>query len=1446
MPQAEAASTDYDYLSKIDRDLMKVIQSGESTSVGAIIVASSSLSAVRKLVISNGGSVRIPLEGINALAVTLPCSSVETIAKSSSVNNVWLDQQIALAPQSDVFNLKAELMQTLTSKVAEKADNVEKTGEDRAVVGDLNSELYAIPENGMLSLEKNKEIDISLQAIGIADVSPQTYFTYQVGAENLWAMGYAGAGTYIAVLDNGATASHPMIADAVIGGHSEVPSEPNWDSVLGDHGTMTSSMAVGRPVIAVMPDYYDLAAAMARWFPDKIIPAGTYPWGTIPDGYIGIAFIGEAPSASLWVEKVLTYAGSGATSWILAGMQHVLTLRKTTSIHIDVVSMSLGLPQPWSAVNDGTDPWSRMVDLLVNNGITVAQSTGNQGPGAFTISQSAVARKNIGVGGYVYARMFKMYLDWYYGYPGSSLAHMGDDDEMVWYFASRGPTRDYRTGVAVVAPCAFTIGGAGYADLYWGSGTSFSAPRVAGEALLLIQYFKAQKGVYPAPETVRAAIVVGADYIAGYQKIDEGGGHWNPYKASQEIFKKDIIWRASFILNSEGFHAQRVCGALRFTNGVSEKTVASLGIEHFSRFYFILSDPDMYRISITNIAETYTGMNTLYMWVYDPKGDLANIGQVWRSGDNVLNYGQTGYYGYLVGQTQYSGVYKWNQHWTPMDPGIWEVVVENDYYSWESVGFTIRVEKSEVSMTACANSVELRNRGVDIGLSAPGGLKAYEGYSNTICGWIKQNKSYTTTFNVLPGTKELFVSLDWDDDYSREFPADLDLYLIDPTGYMWVGYDPPVTPMGIFGGTVNIPETDYFGDYTAGNIVPGTWTVIVFGYKIGYNTGMGRERFTLYMEGRVRDVTRPTKTYGVENPEYFFEAPNVPTMLFSGDDTYAAYTLPFSFPFYDGEDYTTIYVGSNGYITLDAGLSSYNPSAYFLDHPMIAVMAEDLVTTAYAIPHGNYVTILWYGRLYGETSTRDLMFAQLYDNGDIIMSYADWVSPDYWGRDAIAGLSKGDGSTSVTISPTASSAFQFTYSATIISTDVWSYVVNSIPYTYAPGSTLLFSGDDAYGTYTLPFSFPFYGTNYNTIYVGSNGYITFDQGYTSYSPSTIWSDIFLQVPTIAPMGRDLVSEVYVTDHGNYVTISWFGRAYGSPPDHDLMLVELYDNGDIVISYSDWLGTPVVAGVSKGDGSTYTTIDTVASSSTSFQFVYTLTTIEYKLVSYTITDVPFVWEPVIPPLVSGDDAYGTYTLPFSFPFCGSSYNTAYVGTNGYITFDTGYTYYSDASILNMFMSAPTIAVMARDLITTVYAIPHGNYVSIIWYGRAFGDPTGSERWLMLAQLYDNGAIVMSYNDWISGLAGVSDGDGSNYVQISPSDQTTWRITVTAIIPPAIVFANPNPWLPAGATVKVYYTTNVAGNYIFASKHYWVEKFFRDGGVYASTFGRFLYENAEAQH
>jgi hypothetical protein len=59
--------------------------------------------------------------------------------------------------------------------------------------------------------------------------------------------------------------------------------------------------------------------------------------------------------------------------------------------------------------------------------------------------------------------------------------------------------------------------------------------------------------------------------------------------------------------------------------------------------------------------------------------------------------------------------------------------------------------------------------------------------------------------------------------------------------------------------------------------------------------------------------------------------------------------------------------------------------------------------------------------------------------------------------------------------------------------------------TYAPNGTsglnLVYNGNDDDNSYTvnLPWSINFLGTNYNSVYVGTNGYITFSSPNSTYS-----------------------------------------------------------------------------------------------------------------------------------------------------------------------------------------------------------------------------------------------------------------------------------------------------------------------------------------------------------
>lgn len=89
--------------------------------------------------------------------------------------------------------------------------------------------------------------------------------------------------------------------------------------------------------------------------------------------------------------------------------------------------------------------------------------------------------------------------------------------------------------------------------------------------------------------------------------------------------------------------------------------------------------------------------------------------------------------------------------------------------------------------------------------------------------------------------------------------------------------------------------------------------------------------------------------------------------------------------------------------------------------------------------------------------------------------------------------------------------------------------------------------DDDSWQYELPFDFPFYGTSYRTIYISSNGLITFTGPDSSYGNSI---DALFGRLAIAPAWDDWVTyspyEIYIWQpDSSHVIIRWEAQAYGS-------------------------------------------------------------------------------------------------------------------------------------------------------------------------------------------------------------------------------------------------------------------------------------------------------------
>lgn len=245
----------------------------------------------------------------------------------------------------------------------------------------------------------------------------------------------AGAPVTVAVLDTGAEASHPDLN--IIGGIRfytrglRVVSDGSYADGNG-HGTHVS---------------------------------GTI--GAKDDGvnFEGKEVVGVAPGVKIYAVKVLDDSGSGYTSAIVAGIDHVVANAST----IAVANMSLGggVSQALDdAVKRGTDAGIVFVVAAGNSSADVSTSSPARAPSAITVS--ALADSD----GTPEGRGPSFYLS-------DGTFYTADDT-----FA---PFSNYGAGVDICAPGVLilsTVPGGGYDGSY--SGTSMAAPHVTGAAALYI------------------------------------------------------------------------------------------------------------------------------------------------------------------------------------------------------------------------------------------------------------------------------------------------------------------------------------------------------------------------------------------------------------------------------------------------------------------------------------------------------------------------------------------------------------------------------------------------------------------------------------------------------------------------------------------------------------------------------------------------------------------------------------------------------------------------------------------------------------------------------------------------------------------------------------------------------------------------------------------------
>ena len=359
--------------------------------------------------------------------------------------------------------------------------------------------------------------------------------------------------------------------------------------------------------------------------------------------------------------------------------------------------------------------------------------------------------------------------------------------------------------------------------------------------------------------------------------------------------------------------------------------------------------------------------------------------------------------------------------------------------------------------------------------------------------------------------------------------------------------------------------------------------------------------------------------------------------------------------------------------------------------------------------------------------------------------------------------------------------------------------------------------DDASVQVPLNASFTFFGREYSSVHVCSNGYLVFgNTPDTSFVPSI---DTHFKLPRISGVFSDLDPSTggdvrYHYDASLQADIfSWFNVAHyrddvNDPLRYSSCQIALYADQSIGIAWPTVSAMHAVTGVSGGFGTPMGWVETDVTIATNCEqylpdghgdcdydrywdncevappddilFVAEMFIGDMDITGHVVSlrpddDQPSGWEVCsditaanvfVPPsdatdLLLGDDAFDVRTLPFAFDFADQSWTQCYVSSNGTLTFNQGDA--GSVHSLQAHFSQPRISALFCDLDPSAlggvfeHIGPAGSYL-ITWYQvPTHGSATRLNT--VQAQLHSDGGITLVYLDVAQpgAIVGVSETD-----------------------------------------------------------------------------------------
>jgi hypothetical protein len=642
---------------------------------------------------------------------------------------------------------------------------------------------------------------VALENFSIKDISPEelpegwSNFILS-GAVFSWEETGYGEGSTIAVVDTGVWPS--MCLDhAVIG----APGYPDGYNASGDgvpanspynhyHGTFVSNI-VAADCGLVFEDGDPVLEAYRTYLPSMIWDIG--------GGLFVIPNVGIAPSANIYPVKVFDYTGSSTpTSVILDGLDHLLTLKTTGALDIDIINMSLGGGTGW----DGRDAYDRFMAELNLAGIMVVTSASNEGPVPNSIGSPATSFSVLSVGALDYDLPSSILYEWLglrSGFdPGMGEIMRPTSETRVANFSSRGPLSDGRSGpeISALGMWNFAVtsrcdAGGCYPILRWGGGTSFSSPTVAGGAALLNAYDESM-GNETDPVALEGALVNSAN-------PDLVGNAWDDIN-SQGAGALDIpaaldaLQSGNTKVKNTGMNDYLVATVLK--NARKGKTdvweSGLITVDASEAFVQVFEISEFTSKVIIEVFDISTPDN--YAYAYWPNAMEVHVQSAKRSSAShpVEVLWDPNYYGDSFDIVIEDGQWTfWGIPWTyqPMEPGLMKLGLMGDYSNEGDVSFRVRI------------TVENYKE------------QSGERISN---GVINTGDVIVVPVNVPEGTSKATFDLIWNRDWAHYPTSDVDMLI----------FAPDFSLVSWAGATFSSPERAVITDPAAG-----TWYVLLDGYE---------------------------------------------------------------------------------------------------------------------------------------------------------------------------------------------------------------------------------------------------------------------------------------------------------------------------------------------------------------------------------------------------------------------------------------------------------------------------------------------------------------------------------------------------------------------------------------------------------------------------------------